>query len=66
MMILTSGIAMISSRKPLPLSCYDTVYHQKHKDDACTCDCPGVTGCDGKFYCNMCGMHTNGIKKEKE
>lgn len=43
--------------------CYDKVYHDKHKGDFCTYDCPGVTGCDGKFYCNECVMRTNGIKK---
>jgi hypothetical protein len=27
---------------------------------ACLADCPGVCGCDGKFYCNACGAHTAG------
>jgi hypothetical protein len=27
---------------------------------ACTADCPGVCGCDGKFYCNACGAHMAG------
>lgn len=31
----------------------------------CTADCPGVTGCDDKTYCNECVMHTNGIKHTK-
>jgi hypothetical protein len=26
----------------------------------CTADCPGVCGCDGKFYCNACGAHMAG------
>jgi hypothetical protein len=27
----------------------------------CTKDCPGVCGCDGKFYCNACIAHSEGI-----
>src|SRR5262249_13181293 len=26
----------------------------------CTADCPGVCGCDGKFYCNACVAHVAG------
>jgi hypothetical protein len=29
-------------------------------EGACTADCPGVCGCDGKFYCNACGAHMAG------
>lgn len=54
-----------SCKKGLPLSCYDAVYYQKHKHDGCTAECPGVVGCDGKTYCNLCEMHSNGIKKTK-
>jgi hypothetical protein len=31
------------------------------KPDGCTKDCPGVCGCDGKFYCNACVAHTAGV-----
>jgi hypothetical protein len=27
---------------------------------ACPTDCPGVTGCDGKAYCNDCEAHKAG------
>jgi hypothetical protein len=27
----------------------------------CPADCPGVCGCDGKFYCNACGAHSDGV-----
>jgi hypothetical protein len=27
----------------------------------CTKDCPGVCGCDGKFYCNACLAHFVGV-----
>lgn len=67
---LTSiGVILIMAgacRKNLPYSCYDPVYHHKHKNDICFQDCPGVVGCDGKMYCNECGMHTNGIKKRAQ
>ena len=63
-MLVISAI-IISCKKGLPLSCYDAVYYHKHKDDTCAQDCPGVVGCDGKSYCNECGMHRHGIKKTK-
>ncbi|APR83681.1 Kazal-type serine protease inhibitor domain protein [Minicystis rosea] len=31
------------------------------KPDGCTADCPGVCGCDGKFYCNACSAHQAGV-----
>ena len=58
-------LLVTSCKKGLPSSCYDEAFHQKHKNDICTADCPGVTGCDGKMYCNECGMHSNGIKHTK-
>lgn len=57
--------AITSCKKGLPLSCYSSTFHNKHKDDICTQDCPGVVGCDGKDYCNECSMHAHGIKKTK-
>ena len=42
-------------------SCYDEALYQKHKNDICTMDCPGVVGCDGKTYCNECIARTKGI-----
>jgi hypothetical protein len=31
------------------------------RPQACTDDCPGVCGCDGKFYCNACGAEGAGV-----
>ena len=31
------------------------------RPQGCTKDCPGVTGCDGKFYCNACMAHQAGF-----
>lgn len=33
----------------------------KKKPSGCTDDCPGVCGCDGKFYCNACGAQQAGV-----
>lgn len=30
------------------------------RPQGCTADCPGVCGCDGKFYCNTCMAHAAG------
>jgi len=42
--------------------CFDKELYEQHKDDFCTADCPGVTGCDGKFYCNECEANKKGIR----
>ena len=42
--------------------CFDRQLYQQHKNDACTADCPGVTGCDDKFYCNECDANRQGIR----
>jgi hypothetical protein len=31
------------------------------RPQGCPEDCPGVCGCDGKFYCNACTANTNGV-----
>ncbi len=65
LLIALFSIILVACKKDLPLSCYDKAFYEKHKNDICTADCPGVTGCDGKMYCNECGMHANGIKHPK-
>ncbi len=65
LMIAAVALCLASCKKDLPTSCYDKAYHDEHKNDICTADCPGVTGCDDKTYCNECVMHTNGIKHVK-
>jgi hypothetical protein len=63
--IFSLVFALTSCKKEAAGECYDKKFHEAHKNDFCTYDCPGVIGCDGKSYCNECIMHTNGIKKTK-
>jgi hypothetical protein len=42
--------------------CYDKKLEREYRDVACLLDCPGVIGCDGKFYCNACEAARHGIK----
>ena len=55
------SLTTVSCKKGKP-SCYSELLYQQHKNDACTMDCPGVTGCDGQTYCNECEAHRHGIK----
>lgn len=41
--------------------CYDADLKASYQGVACTQDCPGVCGCDGKFYCNGCLAAKEGI-----
>ena len=31
------------------------------RPQGCTADCPGVCGCDGQFYCNVCDANAMGV-----
>ncbi len=41
--------------------CYSKLIKDQHKNDVCPTSCPGVTGCDGKKYCNACEAYKNGV-----
>ncbi len=43
-------------------TCPDPQLQKQHASDACTTDCPGVVGCDGKTYCNECVARRNGVR----
>ena len=44
--------------------CYDKALEEQYQAINCTQDCPGVTGCDGKEYCNECIANSQGIRVE--
>lgn len=41
--------------------CINDAIQARHKNDICPTNCPGVTGCDGKKYCNLCEANKNGV-----
>ena len=41
--------------------CFNQQLYEQHKNDFCPDNCPGVTGCDGKIYCNACYASREGI-----
>jgi hypothetical protein len=46
-------------------SCFDPELKKRFESSHCTMDCPGVTGCDGRSYCNECMAARNGIRIKK-
>ena len=44
--------------------CYDKALEEQYQTILCTQDCPGITGCDGKEYCNECIANSHGIRVE--
>ncbi len=52
-------ITSCSKNKP---SCYSRSLERNATKSPCLSDCPGVIGCDGKFYCNECDANSHGIK----
>lgn len=57
---LTIGVSFTSCKK----DCYDKELEEQFYTIDCTADCPGVTGCDGKTYCNECIANSQGIRVE--
>ncbi len=58
--ILAIALGLASCKK----DCFDQALYDAHHGQICTADCPGVTGCDGKFYCNECVANSEGIAVE--
>jgi hypothetical protein len=45
-------------------NCYDAGMAKAHSG-ICTMDCPGVTACNGKFYCNTCEANKAGYRVDE-
>lgn len=60
-LILIIALFLFACNKNKP-ECYSRSLERQSKNSACLADCPGVTGCDGKFYCNECEANRQGIK----
>ncbi len=59
---LTLGtFALCTSSSCLKDPCIDETIRARHMNDICPEDCPGVIGCDGKLYCNLCEANRNGV-----
>ncbi len=65
---LTSGVFTLAIFSTIAFTacsknddCYSDVIKARHQNDICPSDCPGVTGCDGKRYCNKCEANKAGI-----
>lgn len=59
---LTLGISCKKEKENV--GCFDPELYAQMKDAFCPQDCPGVTGCDGKTYCNACIAATYGVRVE--
>lgn len=38
----------------------------RKRPEACLADCPGVCGCDGRFYCNACTAQSVGVDSSSD
>jgi len=45
--------------------CYNPSLEKENANKICTADCPGVTGCDDKTYCNECEANKRGVAVKK-
>jgi len=60
LLLMCTSLTFASCKK----DCYDRELEEQYYVIDCTADCPGVTGCDGKTYCNECIANSHGIRVE--
>ena len=60
--VLLASVIIASSSCRKTTGCYDKSLEDAYRERACTMDYPGITGCDGKFYCNECVAAQHGIR----
>lgn len=53
------------SKQQNPTKCYDEELAKAAKSWSCNTSCPGVEGCDGKYYCSDCEAARKGIHIKK-
>jgi hypothetical protein len=62
--IAFATLIIIASATSCNKDCFDQGLQDQFQTIDCTADCPGVTGCDGNFYCNECIANQQGIRVE--
>jgi len=65
LLALFATLIAASCKTTTTTGCFDKQLLEKHKNDACPENCPGVKGCDGKTYCNECMANQQGIRVVK-
>ena len=61
LVILLLFVCLLTSCSRLS-TCFDKELYKSMKGKGCQDDCPGVTGCNGKMYCNECEANKKGIR----
>ena len=60
-LIILSFTFFSCKKTKVDTGCYSKALYEASKNQFCPQDCPGVKGCDGKMYCNVCEAARQGI-----
>jgi len=61
-MLFSASFLILNSSCSKCDDCFDQQLYNQYKNSFCTADCPGVTACNGKTYCNECEAKRNGYR----